>query len=266
MSRFNTAERIGLYLLSASFGALIGKIIAEEIVIRIEEKEARKLAKDIVQNAIESEKDNEYWDGTKKEEEKPDWKKEDDVNKLEETRDELKKGDPKDYTLYTKRSRQFEKTVTPSDIVKDYLPEEDEPESEETDISEENEVPEKVEGDGPRIISLGEYADSNKHFNKVTLTYYDKDDVLVNMDDEVLYNPERILGEDALVSFGKNSGDADSVYVRNPKLKTDYEIARLHRSYSKEILGIDPLPAKKKSTRPKTRKVKAMEDDDGEDE
>lgn len=84
---------------------------------------------------------------------------------------------------------------------------------------------------GISIISLAEFANSDTGYDQVTLNYY-TDDVVTDENDEPVMDVTKVIGEDALVSFGLNSQDPDVVYVRNDELKGEYEIVRLDKSYS----------------------------------
>lgn len=90
----------------------------------------------------------------------------------------------------------------------------------------------------PYVISADDYSEGGQNNAKLTLTYYDEDDVLTDQEDTVIVDPSYLVGDDSLVKFGMNSNDEDIVYVRNTKLSTDYEIVRVHKSYSETVLGI----------------------------
>lgn len=87
----------------------------------------------------------------------------------------------------------------------------------------------------PYIISPEEYGDIDK-YTKLNLTYY-SDGTLADDDDEIVDDIDETVGSD----FAKHFGDYedDSVWVRNDRLKCDYEILRDNRSY-KEVTGLDP--------------------------
>ena len=72
---------------------------------------------------------------------------------------------------------------------------------------------------------LGEFDD----YKIISLTYY-ADHVLVDDDDDVIDDIEKYIGLDSLNHFGEHADDA--VYVRNDRLKCDYEILLDHREYS----------------------------------
>lgn len=96
------------------------------------------------------------------------------------------------------------------------------------------------EDEAIRIISEDEFLDEHTtDYGKVELTYYEHDDSLCDNYDELLPDFQRLVGPDALTSFGQEY-DPDVVYVRNNKLANDYKIVRIHGSYSEEVLGIMP--------------------------
>lgn len=66
-------------------------------------------------------------------------------------------------------------------------------------------------------------------YDQISLTYY-ADGVLADENDEVIDNGEEIVGKEALNRLGKY--EDDSVFVRNDRLKTDYEILLDKRDYS----------------------------------
>jgi hypothetical protein len=114
-------------------------------------------------------------------------------------------------------------------------------------IEEETELEESKD---PSIISKDEY-DGNEAFTKVKLLYYD-DDVLTNAQNKVVPRPEKILGEDALVSFGESSGDPEKVYVRNELKGCMYEVVRTNKLYN-------DLPSLKREIRSRP-KIEAKEE------
>ena len=77
-------------------------------------------------------------------------------------------------------------------------------------------------GTRPYVIPPKDFGD-DPDYKTVSLTYY-ADKVLTDEDNHVI-NPGRIddlIGEDSLTHFGEY--EDDSVFVRNEKRKTDYEI------------------------------------------
>ena len=65
-------------------------------------------------------------------------------------------------------------------------------------------------------------------YEPITLTHY-ADGILVDEDDEPIENVDEMVGLDYASHFGEY--DNDVVYVRNERLKCDYEILRDERDY-----------------------------------
>lgn len=57
---------------------------------------------------------------------------------------------------------------------------------------------------------------------KTATLFYHPDKILDDVDDNIINNVDDIVGEESLTHFGEY--EDDSVYVRNDRLKTDYEI------------------------------------------
>lgn len=81
-------------------------------------------------------------------------------------------------------------------------------------------------------IEFGELDD----YKTFELTYYE-DGILEDEDYDIVKNPEEILGPDALVSFGEY--EDDSVFVRNERLRADFQILKDYRTYD-EARSIGP--------------------------
>lgn len=109
------------------------------------------------------------------------------------------------------------------------------PEIEETEENDEEEIPnyaghptEGIAG-APYTISPELFVNDRKYFDKITLEYYEGNDVLVEeMSDEPVDIDESI-GRDSLRMFGEF--ERDLVYVRNERLETDYEVYHHSGSY-----------------------------------
>lgn len=79
----------------------------------------------------------------------------------------------------------------------------------------------------PYVISYEEYGGIG--YDTVVLYYYN-DGVLVTEYDDVIGNIEDVVGLDALNDFGEYG--EDRVFVRNDRLKTDYEILMSLQNYT----------------------------------
>jgi hypothetical protein len=106
----------------------------------------------------------------------------------------------------------------------------------EEEFSEDVETEEPIDKSKPYIISIGEFM-SETEWEKMVVTYFELDDVLVDDREVVISNVDSVIGSDALTKFGHKSKDANVVYVRNEELEADYEVVRDPRSYSEVILG-----------------------------
>lgn len=82
----------------------------------------------------------------------------------------------------------------------------------------------------PYIITPTEFGE-NDDYETVTL-YYHSDDVLTDHDNEIIDDIENSVGSAALNTL-RESGE-DSIFVRNPERKCDYEILIDLTAYSEE--------------------------------
>ena len=78
----------------------------------------------------------------------------------------------------------------------------------------------------PYVISPEEFGEFGN--DTISLTYY-SDFVLADEDDEIIVDPESIIG-DALEHFGEYEDDA--VHVRNENVECDYEILKSEKTFS----------------------------------
>ena len=92
----------------------------------------------------------------------------------------------------------------------------------------------------PHVITPEEFGElEDQGFQTISLTYY-ADQVLADDDDRVITNVDDIVGYDSLTHFGEY--EDDSVFVRNEKLKCDYEILLDERTYA-QVLRAQPYKA-----------------------
>ena len=133
---------------------------------------------------------------------------------IQSVRDVYKK---KEEALKDMASEQAEKMA--QEIVANAIPEED-------DISDAKEVDDEMKDNRPYVIDPDDFGEEG--YRTVSLDYY-ADGVLAYMDSGAvarsIIEPEEvdeIVGRDSLTRFGEY--ERDTVYVRNDKTKTDYEI------------------------------------------
>ena len=85
----------------------------------------------------------------------------------------------------------------------------------------------------PYVISIDDFG-QEEGYDTITLTAY-SDGTIANYADDELEDPESTIGEDILSKFG----DEDVVYIRNDRLKADFEVVRDNRTYV-EVIGDSP--------------------------
>ena len=90
----------------------------------------------------------------------------------------------------------------------------------------------------PYLLTVQEFMADGDDYDKLTVTYFEEDDTLVDDRDEVV--PDKsVVGDGTFERFGHGSGSPDIVYVRNEQIQTDFEIIRDKQSYHEMILGIE---------------------------
>lgn len=82
--------------------------------------------------------------------------------------------------------------------------------------------------DKPYVIEPEEFGEIDE-YERIGLTYY-SDNILADDNDELVEDVDTIVGVDSLSHFGEF--EEDSVFVRNDRLKCDYEILLDQRRYS----------------------------------
>lgn len=85
--------------------------------------------------------------------------------------------------------------------------------------------------DKPYVIEPEEFGEIDE-YESISLTYY-SDNILADDNDELVEDVDTIVGVESLSRFGEF--EDDSVFVRNDRLKCDYEILLDQRSYSDVI-------------------------------
>jgi hypothetical protein len=93
----------------------------------------------------------------------------------------------------------------------------------------------------PHVISPDEFGDQDG-YDEISLTYY-SDGTVTDDNDRAMDEDEieETIGMDSLTHFGEY--EDDSVFVRNDRLKVDYEILMDQRSYA-DVLREKPYLAK----------------------
>ena len=87
----------------------------------------------------------------------------------------------------------------------------------------------------PYVISPFDFGEIDG-YSRISLTYY-ADGVLEDDDQEVVTDIDELIGVGSLNTFGEY--EDDSVFVRNERLRTDFEILKDYRTYA-EATGNSP--------------------------
>lgn len=138
-------------------------------------------------------------------------------------------------------------------------------ESEENPVTDE-ELGEEVDGplevldaSKPYVIALDDFMDDENGYDKITIAYYEEDESLADDREQLVPDIEGTVGSINLHKFGHKSKNPDIVYVRNERIKTDFEITRDEGSYARNVLGFEPVNS---PTRRPTRMPPAGAGDD----
>ena len=207
-----------IYVAVFAAGAAIGSAVTWKYV---KDKYERIMQEDFEQrrydgNKNDSEESNDISEDEPTEEstEEVERKEEVDLSNYNSLASNYKGDDPQktNYTAYTRKEKQYP-----------YLAERDK---------------QRLEADNVNIESIesiipdefGEYMS----YEQITLIQY-ADGVMADEDDNIITNPEELLGDDYEDHFGEND-DPDTCYFRNHKIKAEYEVIRDARRFE-EVVG-----------------------------
>lgn len=87
----------------------------------------------------------------------------------------------------------------------------------------------------PYVITYEEFINDELGYSQSTITYFAGDNILVDEEDVPIYDPQQMVGE---MKFGHGSNDPNVVYIRNEKLKCEWEVLYDPGTYEEEILDI----------------------------
>jgi len=73
-------------------------------------------------------------------------------------------------------------------------------------------------------------------YHQVSVTYYQNDDILIDEHDKQL-DVAAAIGNIRPNWFGNEADDENVCYVRNTKVKIEFEVVRSLGSYAKDVLG-----------------------------
>lgn len=105
----------------------------------------------------------------------------------------------------------------------------------------------------PYVITDEEYNNEYDDYDKISLYYYMLDDTLCEENEEIVDDIENTVGYDSLNLLTTQT----TAWVRNERLKADYEIIGLNQSYAKTVAGFTEknlTPREQYEQRNKTRR------------
>ncbi len=108
-------------------------------------------------------------------------------------------------------------------------------ENEMTTSAEKSDMNENADADCPHIITPEEFGEI-EDYDTISLTLY-SDGVVADDADKPIEDVDEVIGKESLDHFGEY--EDDSVFVRNDKLKCDYEVLIDERQYA-QILEEKP--------------------------
>lgn len=144
----------------------------------------------------------------------------------DEVRSEIMENDGAMNAIIKGMSR--EKVEYTSYYPKDDHPEDDPPEEDLKEVI--DTVNNKRQKKFAKIISYDEYG-ALPGYDYKELYYYQGDDTLVDDQEDIIDNPESLLG-DALTKYGFKASDEKVIYVRNEDFSCDYEVTKVFSRFS----------------------------------
>lgn len=87
----------------------------------------------------------------------------------------------------------------------------------------------------PYVLHQEEFYADEMGYHQTSLVYYHGDGQLVDTDNKPIYAIDRVIGT---LKFGHGSRDSNVFFVRNDRLKAEYEIIQDPGYYAVEVLGL----------------------------
>lgn len=108
----------------------------------------------------------------------------------------------------------------------------------------------------PYLITAEEYEDPYENYGKLSLTWFEEDDIIIEEGSENIIDNTELIGSEVLEAFGHDPRDKDMIHVRNVNYEADLEVTRDRRSYAEVIAGVAPYDDEEPRKKPR------REDDD----
>ena len=97
----------------------------------------------------------------------------------------------------------------------------------------------------PYVISIEQFEEECLDHDKLTITWYAEDNTLVDEQDEIIDDVEYTVGEANIDIRNARADHPHTVYVRNERISTDFEIDFNLNSYAEMVLGVAMTPREK---------------------
>lgn len=104
------------------------------------------------------------------------------------------------------------------------------------DYDEDTEAVLKSQGK-PYVITEEEFGDNEDNYEEHQVTWYAKDEILADDQDEEIKDADDYVGEINMTKFGQGSNDKHIVFIRNDARQVIIEVARSTGSYAEEVAG-----------------------------
>lgn len=88
----------------------------------------------------------------------------------------------------------------------------------------------------PYIITEAEFSMDMPEYSKISLTYYAGDDVVCDEQERVVEDVESTIASRNLSTF---PADTMTVYIRNNRIKADFEVTLDNAKYSEAVMGLE---------------------------
>lgn len=166
----------------------------------------------------------------------------DEIAEIDEEFEELRRraieseGDDLDARLFIEQTREevVIEVETPRDLGQDTIIHSQFDDGSEDIWSYEEEEKHRSE-DRPYALSRAEFFDNEKDYTQHTLTFYAGDNKMADENDDLVHNYQMVTGP---LLFGHGSGDPNVYYVRNDRLRAEYEVLNDPGKYEVEIQGL----------------------------
>lgn len=126
----------------------------------------------------------------------------------------------------------------------------------EVDMTEPEDITADRDTSKPYVITETEYMEDRGEYDKVDLNYYDQCGTLSDDSDSIIRDIRNTIGDKCLFSWGAGCDDDHTVFVRNERISTDFEIAKIDNSYAEIVLGVTSWDADEIEETVKVRKMR----------